>query len=223
VRRAVDAGAGKTDPILLADVADNPGGGGRGNTTWLLRALVEAGAQRVVIGVFNDGALAGEAHRLGIGAKFEARFNRDEDQRFSRPFSAAATVVALSDGVFTGRRGMGKGIRASLGPSALLHIGGKAKAAGTGVSVVVISNRQQCLDPMQLELLGVDIAASRVVVLKSRGHFRAGFDEFFTPERILEVDCPGLTSPSLSSFEWTRLPRPVYPLDPDTQWAPPSR
>ena len=212
VRRAVAAGADMAPPILMADVADNPGGGGRGNTTWLLRALVEAGAQGVVIGVFNDAALAAEAHALGIGAAFEARFNRAEDHPFSQPFSARATVAALSDGVYTGRRGMARGIRASMGPSALLRVG--------GVSVAVISNRQQCMDPMQLEMFGVDIAAARVVVLKSRGHFRAGFDEFFTPDRIIEVDCPGLTSPTLHSFEWTRLPRPLYPLDPETQWNP---
>ena len=215
VRRAVEAGRDRTvAPILLADVADNPGGGGRGNTTWLLRALVEADAQGVVIGVFNDAALAAEAHRLGIGATFEARFNRAEDDAFSLPFSAAASVSALSDGVYTGRRGVNKGVRSSMGPSALLRIG--------GIRVAVISNRQQCMDPMQLELFGIDIAAARTVVLKSRGHFRAGFDEFFTPDRIIEVDCPGLTSPSLASFEWTRLPRPVYPLDPATEWVSPT-
>ena len=202
-----------TAPILLADVADNPGGGARGNTTWLLRALVDADARAVVIGVFNDAALAAEAHQRGIGATFEARFNRAEDHPFSQPFSATATVVSLSDGVYTGRRGMARGTRSSMGPSAFLQIG--------GVAIVVISNRQQCMDPAQLELLGVDIAAARTVVLKSRGHFRAGFDEFFTPDRIFEVDCPGLTSPSLSTFQWTRLPRPVYPLDQTTTWAPP--
>ena len=228
VRRAVDAGAdlaaAAAAPILLADVADNPGGGGRGNTTWLLRALVEADAQGVVIGVFNDAVLSAEAHGLGIGAEFEARFNRDEDQPFSLPYSAAATVIALSDGAYTGRRGVGKGVRSSMGPSALLHIGGIGGVSGMrGVSIVVISNRQQCMDPMQLEMFGVDIAAARTVVLKSRGHFRAGFDEFFTSDRIFEVDCPGLTSPSLNSFEWTRLPRPVYPLDESTQWVPPTQ
>ena len=101
-----------------------------------------------------------------------------------------------------------------MGPSALLEIG--------GVSVAVISNRQQCMDPKQLEILGVDIGSARTVVLKSRGHFRAGFDEFFPPERIFEVDCPGLTSPALHTFQWTRLPRPTYPLDEATTWAPPA-
>ena len=52
-------------PIILADVADNPGGGGRGNTTYLLRALKGAGAQHVLFGVFNDAAVAAKAHRAG--------------------------------------------------------------------------------------------------------------------------------------------------------------
>ena len=215
VRLAVETGANPAAaPVLLADVADNPGGGGRGNTTWLLRALVEAGAQGVVIGVFNDAPLAAQAHRLGTGARFAARFNSAEDNAFSLPFEAQASVAALSDGAIVGRRGLLKGTTASMGPSALLQIG--------GVAVVVISNRQQCLDPVQLESLGVDIAAARTVVLKSRGHFRAGFDEFFPPERIVEVDCPGLTSPALHTFEWTRLPRPVYPLDEATTWVAPA-
>jgi microcystin degradation protein MlrC len=215
VKLAVEAGANPAaTPVLLADVADNPGGGGRGNTTWLLRALVEAGAEGVVIGVFNDAALAAEAHRLGTGAQFTARFNRAEDNEFSLPFEAQARVVALSDGAIVGRRGLLKGTTASMGPSALLEIG--------GVRIVVISNRQQCLDPVQLESLGVDIGAARTVVLKSRGHFRAGFDEFFPPERIIEVDCPGLTSPALHTFTWTRLRRPTYPLDEATTWAEPA-
>jgi microcystin degradation protein MlrC len=55
----------------------------------------------------------------------------------------------------------------------------------------------------------------RSVAVKSRGHFRAGFDEFFKHEQIVEVDLPGLTSPMLERFDWTRLPRPVIPLDRD--------
>jgi microcystin degradation protein MlrC len=71
-----------------------------------------------------------------------------------------------------------------------------------------------------LEHLGLDPRAARVVVVKSRGHFRAGFDEVAPPARILEVDGPGLTSPVLSRFEFRRLPRPIYPLDEDAAWSP---
>src|SRR6185503_399839 len=53
-----------------------------------------------------------------------------------------------------------------------------------------------------------------------RGHFRAGFDEFFPPERVLEVDTPGLTSPVLERLEFKGLPRPWFPLDVDAVWTP---
>ena len=201
-------------PIILADVADNPGGGGRGNTTFLLRALKAARAQGVYFGVFNDAALAAKAHELGEGAIFNASFNTQEHQEFSLPFDCEAKVVKLSDGQYVGRRGVLKNVSADMGPSALLDLG--------GIQIVVISNRCQCMDPCQFEMFGLDIAQARTVVVKSRGHFRGGFDEFFKPEQIYEVDCPGLTSPVLANFTWTKLPRPVYPLDEETTWNPPE-
>jgi microcystin degradation protein MlrC len=215
VQLAVSVGRDRRrKPIILADVADNPGGGGRGNTTYLLRALKSARAQGVIFGVFNDAALAAKAHELGEGAIFNASFNTQEHQEFSLPFDCEAKVIKLSDGQYVGRRGVLKNVSSDMGPSALLDLG--------GIQVVVISNRCQCMDPRQFEMFGLDIAQARVVVVKSRGHFRGGFDEFFKPEQIYEVDCPGLTSPILANFTWTKLPRPVYPLDEETTWTPPA-
>jgi microcystin degradation protein MlrC len=215
VQLAVSVGRDKRrKPIILADVADNPGGGGRGNTTYLLRALKSAKAQGVIFGVFNDAALAAQAHQLGEGAIFNASFNTKEHQEFSLPFDCEAKVVKLSDGQYVGRRGVLRNVSSDMGPSALLDLG--------GIQVVVISNRCQCMDPRQFEMFDLDIAQARVVVVKSRGHFRGGFDEFFKPEQIYEVDCPGLTSPVLANFTWTKLPRPVYPLDEETSWTPPA-
>jgi microcystin degradation protein MlrC len=201
-------------PIILADVADNPGGGARGNTTYLLRALKSANTRGVIFGVFNDAALAARAHALGEGASFTASFNSKETHEFSLPFDCEAKVVKLTDGKFVGRRGMLRNVAADMGPSALLDLG--------GIEIVVITHRCQCMDPRQFESFDLDIAHARIVVVKSRGHFRGGFDEFFKPEQIYEVDCPGLTSPVLANFTWSKLPRPVYPLDEETSWTPPE-
>ncbi|HTV44434.1 MAG TPA: M81 family metallopeptidase [Stellaceae bacterium] len=211
VARAVAAGRDPSVPALaFADVADNPGGGGRGNTTYLLRAFCEAGVEGALFGIVYDPPLAAEAHASGVGARFEARFNRAETTNFSEPWTAAATVTALTDGNCIGRRGIYAGMRLALGPCAGLRIG--------GVTVVVVSHRVQCADPVFFEMMGLDIGAARAVAVKSRGHFRGGFDEFFGPDQIIEVDLPGLTSPMLNRFAWTRLPRPVIPLDDDVEW-----
>ena len=215
VRLAVDAGNDPAKPpIILADVADNPGGGGRGNTVHLLKALKDTGARGVIFGVFNDAAVAGAAHRVGLGKRFRARFNSREQDAFCRAWECDATVAALSDGRYIGRRGLARGMACEMGPSALLDLG--------GIKLVVITHRQQCLDPMQFEQFGLDPALARTIVVKSRGHFRAGFDEQFTPDRIVEVDVPGLTTPVLAKAGLRNVPRPIFPLDPDVQWTPPA-
>lgn len=204
--------------LILADVADNPGGGGGGNTTALLRTLLEAGATKVLLAVFTDPMLASQAHELGVGALFCAQFNRNEalDSVAGR-LEHEARVLALSDGQFVGRKGLVQGSAQSMGPSALLQI--------AGVQVAVISQRQQLLDPAQLEVLGIDLKKSidtiRTLVVKSRGHFRAAFDDFASGSRVIEVDGPGLTTPVLSRIPLRRVPRPAFPLDADARWPMP--
>ena len=67
VRRARERGVpGK--PVVLADTQDNPGAGGNGDTTGLLRSLIEqkAGDARV-LGLLIDAPSAQRAHEIGRG------------------------------------------------------------------------------------------------------------------------------------------------------------
>jgi len=205
VQRALATAAGGP-ALAFADVADNPGGGGRGNTLHILRAFVAAGIRNAVFGLLWDPDLAADARATGQGASLEARFGRNADEDWTTP----ARVLALHDGPVRGRRGIFAGNTIPLGPMALLDV--------QGVRVAVASRRVQCADPAFLEALGVDLASVRCLVVKSRGHFRGGFDEVFGPAQIVEVDAPGLTSPVLSRFDWKHLPRPVLPLDAEVTW-----
>ncbi len=198
---------------IFADVADNPGGGGRGNTTFVLKALIEAGVEGALFGIFHDPALVRAAGAAGAGADFEAHFNTETESTFSKPFKTAARVLALHDGKCVGTLGIWAGRSLDTGPAALLQMG--------GVKLVVVSNRKQCADPVFFQMFGLDVAAQRSVFVKSRGHFRAGFQPFFDDAHTFEIDVPGLTSPVLTNFDFDRLPRPVYALDEDAQWPGP--
>jgi microcystin degradation protein MlrC len=209
--------------ICLADVADNPGGGGRGNTTDVLRALLVAGARDVALAALCDASLAAEAHARGVGTRYDAIFNRDESHPLSGRLNARVEVLALSDGRVVGRRGASAGRALNLGPSARLRVTGlDGRDLGASIDVVVISIRQQCTDPIVPEHLGIDLGRLRGFVVKSRGHFRAGYSEFFNDAQILEVDAPGLSTPVLARLPYKNLPRPIYPIDPDTQWNAPA-
>jgi microcystin degradation protein MlrC len=204
----------KRPALIFPDVADNPGGGGGGNTTWLLKALCDAQVKGALFGVFIDPALAAEAHKRGVGARFDAVFNSAGESDVAKRHTASALVLSLHDGRCVGRRGIYAGASIDMGPCAALDLG--------GVTVVVGTERNQCADPVFFEMMGLDIGKARSVVVKSRGHFRAGFDEFFPPERVIEVDCPGLTTPMLQRLTFKRLPRPVFPLDADARWVAPA-
>lgn len=67
---------------------------------------------------------------------------------------------------------------------------------------------------------GVDIARLETLVVRSRGHFRAGFDEFFPPEQTFALDAPGLVSANVARLDFKKLPRPVAPMDPEATWPP---
>lgn len=201
--------------LLFADVADNPGGGGRGNTTYILKAFLEADVAGVALAPFYDASLAREAHRLGVGANFEATLNAEEPDALSHALTVPARVVALSDGRIVGRLGSMKGRTVAHGSTAWLKLDER-------IDLVVISIRNQALDPMQLEHLGIDLTTLRGLIVKSRGHFRAGFDWLFPDERILEVDVPGLITPVLTRVDFRRVERPIYPLDPEFEWSPPE-
>jgi microcystin degradation protein MlrC len=197
---SIDEALRRTDRTIWADSGDNPGGGGSGQATALLRRLVESGARDVLYGVFYEPDIAAAAQG-----------EREIEAVFSEGFRARARVLATTDGRCVGRRGIWAGRALELGPTCALAIG--------GVTVVCLSRRKQCADPVFFEMHGLDVRQARTVVVKSRGHFRAGFDEFFPPERVLEVDTPGLTSPVLERFDFKGLPRPVFPLDADARWS----
>ena len=213
VSLAKDAGAGKTSPVLLADIADNPGGGARANTIWLLKALHEAAVPGVAIGLFTDPALVTDAHKAGEGAHINAIFNRKE-QLFAERFEIGATVVKITDGFGIGRRSRDAGREIRLGNSALLRLD------NSNVEIIVTSLREQPADPRCFEMFGIDISALKCAVLKSTIQFRSGFDEFFTSEQIFEVALPGVLSFNLSDFDFKSLPRPIWPLDDTVTWVP---
>ena len=190
-----------------------PGRGGRGNTTDILDRLLNAKAERTLLGNFVDPAAAKQCHAAGIGAKLRLTLNQGRADEHAREIPVELEVLGLSDGIVPGRRGVYAGRTALMGPTAAVRIG--------GITMVVCSRRIQCADPAFFEHLGIDIGSFASLTVKSRGHFRAGFDEWYPDSSIVEVDAAGLTSPLLERFPWKALPRPVWPLDRETEWTPP--
>ena len=63
---------------------------------------------------------------------------------------------------------------------------------------------------------GIDVARKHYVLVKSRQHFRAGFEAI--AKHIVLVDGPGVCSSDYSQFDFKRVQRPIYPLDVDMEF-----
>jgi microcystin degradation protein MlrC len=208
VRRAKSRGEpGK--PVVLADTQDNPGAGGNGDTTGLLRSLMEQQAKEAVLGMLIDPGSAKRAHEIGLGNC--AVFNLGGLSRIpgDAPCAGEFTVERLGDGRFTCTGPMFKGFRMTLGPMALLR-----SRAAPGVRVVLASRKCQAADQEMFRTLGVEPRACRIVALKSSVHFRADFEPI--AKEVLVVKSPGPALADPAEFQWTKLRKGVRlrPLGP---------
>lgn len=185
-------------PVVIADVQDNPGAGGASDTTGMLRALVQAGAQGAVLGMLNDPEVAAQAHAMGQGAEFDAALG-DKAGPNPDPFHARFRVEALSDGRFPFTGEMYAGIAADTGPAALLRV----VDDHADVRVVISSKRCQNLDQAIFTHLGIDPAEARIVVVKSTVHFRADYEPI--AGAVLNARAPGLFPCRLEEIDYRHL------------------
>jgi microcystin degradation protein MlrC len=190
-------------PVVLADIADNTGGGAAGDTTEILRELLRVGARPATVACLWDPAAVGACLQAGVGASLTLSVGGKVDPSHGPPLTVGGRVRTLSDGQFVHKGPMLRGVQGRLGPTAVLDV--------NDVKLILISHRWQTLDPEMIRFVGIDPLAEKILVVKSSIHYRAAFEPI--ARAILEVDAPGLSSSNLTRFAFTRVRRPIFPLD----------
>ncbi len=201
-------------PVVLADVADNPGGGGTSDTMGLLHALLEQRGKGAVMGLVWSPGVAALAHSAGPGGQFEAALGASTPWPGDRPFRGRFKVRAVSDQPIEYVGPMYGGGQAIVGPSALLQV----DVPDCDVSVIVTSIPNQALDRGYFLHFGINPTDLKIIVLKSSVHYRADFESIAA--RIIEVDAPGRLPADLTSLpfrnlrpEVRRMPRLQVPAE----------
>lgn len=200
---AAKAGVGKEGPLVVADGTDNPGGGGYNDTTPVLQALIDAKVENVAFGTIFDPGTVQQAIKAGVGKEIDVVLGGHTDPSMGGPVKAKAIVKMLSDGSFKNDGPMNAGVETGMGPTAVLRIG--------GIDVVAISNRIQTIDLQVFLSQGIDPRTKSVVVVKSVQHFRAAYAPI--AREIVLVDSGGICSPDITRLKFTKLRRPIWPLD----------
>ncbi len=192
-------------PVVLADYADNPGGGGYGDTPALLRAMIEAKLENAAFSPFYDPESAAQCHAAGVGAIVKLRLGGKVDpEAFGGPIELEATVVNVFDGGLVMEGPMLAGVRFELGPSAVVRVG--------GLDIVLGSRRVQNFDQMYFKAAGIEPRERSVLGLKSMQHFRAAYTPI-AGEIVVVDEGNGCCSQRLDKLTFKNVRRPVFPLD----------
>ena len=189
-------------PILLADHADNTGGGAPGDSTEILRTFVERKLRDSLVLYIVDPEVIAQAHTAGVGATIEVLVGGKSDPIQGPPLRLQATVRALSQGEFRYDGPMYAGLTGNMGPSAWIE--------QDGVHVVVVTAHEQPLGPAFAQSLGIDCRAMKYIAVKSAVHFRASFEPF--AGSIFNVDAAAIHTHDFAKLHYTKR-QPMYPID----------
>lgn len=185
-------------PVILADTQDNPGGGGDGDSTALLQALLDGRLRGACLGVLCDPDAVAAAHAAGIGVAIGTAIGGKRGRHSGTPVPGPWIVEALGSGRFAGT-----------GPfygGSLMDLGPMARLSREGVTVLLSSRKQQAADQAMFRHLGVEPAECTVLALKSSVHFRADFSGMAS--EILVVAAEGANVADLTQLHYRRCLRP---------------
>ncbi|WP_374655469.1 M81 family metallopeptidase [Dongia sp.] len=191
-------------PAAITDPADNPLSGGIGDTPTLFRALLDTKPDvPCVFAFFWDPELVAEARRAGIGATLDVAFGGRVSSAFGKPVRISAKVLTLTDGKFRNVGPFENNLAIDVGNTAMFDV--------EGIKVIATSSCQTPNDPAYFTLHGIDLAKVRLLCVKAKNHFRAGF----TPltRAIIECDAPGPAGVSLAHYDFKYAPSTLYPLN----------
>ncbi len=204
VREALEQGeAAAKYPIVLADHADNTGGGSPGDSTEVLRTFIEVGLQDAVILYIVDQEAVDQAHAAGVGSRITIDVGGKSAEIQGPPVTMNVEVMAVSNGDFTYDGPMYAGLTGNMGPSAWIR--------QDGVSVVVVTAHEQPLGPAFARTLGIDCEAMKYICVKSAAHFRASFEPF--AGSIINIDARAIHTHDFSKLDFQKRKRDMFPIE----------
>jgi microcystin degradation protein MlrC len=195
-------------PIVLVDHADNVFSGGTQDVMDTVAEALAQGLSDMAVGPIWDPESVGHMIEAGVGKKVSLMLGGKTDMPSialkGQSLEVHGTVRRITDGRYTVTCPMDTGVVLNHGPSAVLDTG--------GVEILVCSERMEAFDLGVFRHAGIEPTAKRYLLIKSRHHFRAGFEPIAA--HIVYLAGSGVTSSDHSLFQFNKIPRPIYPVDP---------
>jgi microcystin degradation protein MlrC len=196
-------------PIVLVDHGDNTASGGTQDVMSVIEEVMRQGLADVVAGPICDPLavrrLVEAGTAAGVTLPLGGRVDMPQINLRGRPLTVSGKVTRVTDGEFTVTGPMATGTRVRMGRTAVLDTG--------AMQIVVSEGRSEPFDLGVFTHCGIDPRRKKYVLIKSRQHFRAGFEPI--ARHIVLCDGDGVTSSDLGRFTYRNRRRPLYPFERD--------
>lgn len=203
LEQAIHIGLSSPGLTVVGDAGDSPSGGAAADCTAVLCALLAVHAdraERLTFLTLCDPAGAALAHRVGTGAAIELCVGHHFSRSDGSPVVCLGQVLQTSNGEFEMRD---QHLHVTMGLSAVVAIG--------SLRLVLRSLPSFEWDSEMYFSMGLDPRTAALVFVKSPGGFRHSFQRL--ADRILIADTPGPTCPNVRRIPFTKVTRPLFPLD----------
>ena len=190
---------------IMADVADNAGGGAPSDSTFVLARALERGDQNLLVAYFWDPVAVRIAVEAGEGQNILIRVGGKTGPSSGMPVDLQCTVQAIKE---EASQTFGD-TKTPMGTAVWLR-------GHAGVDVILTSKRTQVFHPDGMTCLGIDPNTFKGIVVKSSQHFYAGFEPI--AEEIGYINAPGDIPPDFANINFTNLSNPFWPKDPGPFW-----
>jgi microcystin degradation protein MlrC len=208
------AGLLSSFPVVIADHGDNCGAGGSADDLTVLGEMIAQGLDGIVAGPIWDPKAVAQMIEAGEGAEITVNAGGKTDvpeiNQEGHSLTVKGRVSKVTNGRFVITGPMQTGLEVNLGPTAVLK--------NDQMELVLCSERWEPYDPGCFTHAGIDPLSKKYIMVKSRQHFRAGFEPL--AQHIILAAGPGVCSSDYSQFGFKNLMRPIYPLDTEFESAP---
>lgn len=192
------AAAAPGRPVVIADVWDNPGGGVPGDSTIILKKMMELGVDEAALACIWDPIAVRTCISAGRGSRLKLRFGAKMSADAGDPVDALVVVrQAKRDAV---QRFGGSVV--PLGDCVWIDV--------DGIDVVLSTLRSQVFSPEIFSGLGIDPLQRNMLVVKSTNHFHDAFSPIAAQILYAAVDGPYPSDPA--SNRYRNLTRAIWPI-----------
>jgi microcystin degradation protein MlrC len=197
---AIDAAlATPGGPIVFADVADNAGGGAPGDSTYILRALLDRGIENAVTGTYYDPMAVDSCFEAGEGSTIDLRFGGKLGTASGAPIDARVEVMRLLDAHE----------QDYMDDSRPVLFGRSAWIRTHGIDIVLVSARTQVFSPNAFTGLGISLDDKKLIVVKSSHHFWGKFAPL--AKRVFHVSAPGALAVDFAAIGYQKRDLNYWP------------